>query len=401
MNTKRILIIVVPLVLIMLVVGLYFLFSSPKTTTTSGQTGAAGTLPAAGTQSNASGTGAPTTGSAGTLGIRFGVISNEPSLDYFVDANNNTFSIQPDGEIDEVSNGQMSVLNSLTIQNIISAGFSYDGKKALVNFGDPSNPQTSVFDLSAKTWMPMNTGWQSPVWSPSDYRIAYATTNAANGTETFSTSDASKTKPAPITLLSLHAQDLSLAWPNKNQLMLETKPSALVAGSSWLLNLRTKALSPITTETTGLETLWGEGGTGTAMSTGLQFSLGSSEGDTSLQLIDAGGNILKQVKFITLPSKCAFTLSPTNTSTSYLYCGVPRDQSDLAFNRLPDDYNQMALFTTDDIYRINLSSGAVDTIFNDQAQSLDVSDLRVFNNTVFFINRYDQKLYAITLASGN
>ena len=63
------------------------------------------------------------------------------------------------------------------------------------------------------------------------------------------------------------------------------------------------------------------------------------------------------------------------TSTPYLYCGVPRDSETLSISHLPDDYDQMALFTSDDIYQVNLQSGAIDTVFNDQSQNFDVSDV--------------------------
>jgi hypothetical protein len=58
----------------------------------------------------------------------------------------------------------------------------------------------------------------------------------------------------------------------------------------------------------------------------------------------------------------------------------------------------MALFTSDDIYKINTATGATDALFSDQTQNLDTSDLKIFNNTLFFINRYDQKLYGLVLA---
>jgi hypothetical protein len=189
---RTILIIGIILLLVIVAVGVYFLFSSPKSTVAvPGQT-----------------TSLPTTGSSGGSASTSSVtmVFNQATLDYFVNASGTVTVIEPSGEIIQIVGGETVVLNSLAIQNIISASFSYNGEKILVNFGDPSNPQTSVFDISSKAWTPMNSGLYSPVWSPADYRIAYYTVNADAGTESFATVDASKPNPAPVGILTLHAQ---------------------------------------------------------------------------------------------------------------------------------------------------------------------------------------------------
>jgi hypothetical protein len=405
MNTKRIIIVgVVVAALFILVIGAYFLFFAPKPTST--QTGSSGSLPSTGTQ-NINGTGGSASGTANTIGTNFGVISNNPTLDYFVNASNAVTAIQPDGEVDQISGGNVTTLSSLQVPNILSASFSYDGTKILVSSGNPTAPTVSVFDVATAAWSPLGTGWQSVAWSPVDYRVAYVKTNA-NGTETFATINAANLKAAPVTLLTLHAQDLTVAWPLKNQLILSTQPSALVAGSAWSFTLSSASLAPIVYETPGLATIWNSGATAAATTSsipfGLQFSSGNDGLGGYLTLIDDYGNTLQQIKFVTLPSKCSFaSQAPTGggatSSASYLFCGVPRDQTDLAYNHLPDDYNQLALFTIDDLYRINLQTGAIDTVFDDPSQSLDISDVKLFNNILFFINRYDNKLYAISLSA--
>jgi hypothetical protein len=393
-------ILILPIVLLAIIVGigLYFLFSPATTTTTGGQTG---TLPNAGIQSNpGSATGTVANGNP-NIGKNFGLISNEPVLDYFVNSANLVTAIEPSGKIVQISGGQVNTINSLLIQNIFTASFSHDGSKILVSFGDPTNPQTSVFDVTAKTWTPMSQGIMSPAWSPSDYRVAYYTVN--NAIETLATIDASKAKPAPTTIMTIHAQDLALTWPTTNQLALATKPSSYAPGSAWLLNLKTKSLALIGMQVPGIDLLWqSQPTTPTSSLMGLQFvSTGSGLGG-SLSLIDTSGNTIDQIKFLTLPSKCLFaatTATSSSVPSSYLFCGVPRDQDSLGIAHLPDDYLQMSLFTSDDIYRINLSNGAIDTVFNDATQNIDVSDAKFFNNMLFFVNRYDQKLYAISLSA--
>lgn len=128
--------------------------------------------------------------------------------------------------------------------------------------------------------------------------------------------------------------------------------------------------------------------------------------------------------FLTLPSKCAFSYQPTTASTTTptssssststpsstvtstsqaptaflaLYCGIPIDPTELSIAQLPDSYDQLAFFTADAFYEINTETGAIQNIFS-PTESIDASVLHVFNNTLFFVNRYDQKLYAISLS---
>jgi hypothetical protein len=92
------------------------------------------------------------------------------------------------------------------------------------------------------------------------------------------------------------------------------------------------------------------------------------------------------------------TKTSAATSTAYLalYCGVPRSSSGFSSARLPDDYETMALFTSDNIYKIITATGVEQVLWSDATQNVDVSDVRFFNNALFFVNRYDQKLYGLT-----
>ncbi|HVO28520.1 MAG TPA: hypothetical protein VMT81_00870, partial [Candidatus Paceibacterota bacterium] len=358
--------------LVVIVVGLYFLLFAPKNAAQPGSEAATG----GGTSATASST--PAQADQG-----FGVISDEPVLDYSVDGANVVTAIEPNGEIIQVANGQTETVSSLPVQDILNAGFSYDGTKVLVNFGDPTNPQTSIFDLATKTWTPMPAGWQSPVWSPSDYRVAYRT-DSPNGTESFATFDTSKPKGTPTTALTLHAQDMVPAWPWKNQLAVFTKPTAYAAGSAWLYDLQKKTLAPVAIEVPGLEIAWNDAPASSTVPSALRFAGGTAGYGGSLALINLSQDQVQRLSIATLPSKCSFADA---TSTAALYCGVPRDQNQFSFSVLPDAYNQMALFTSDDVYRIDLATGNITPVFTDPSRDLDVSDLKLFNNTLFFVNR--------------
>ena len=409
--------------------------NAQNTTLTPSEATTTGSLPVTGAQgTNSSGT----TATVGTLGLSsptnsstsaangqtptqsFGILSNDLVLDYFVDAQNHITAIEPFGQIVSISNGQSTIVNSSTIDNIISASFSYDGKKILVSYGDPANPSGGIFDSTTNTWTALPNGMLSPQWSPiNNYQIAYlAVING--GKLVLSTMNATNLKAAPSVLLSLNANDLALQWPIKNEFILSDKPTYQNAGSILVFNSQTGTLSPLMYEVPGAEGIWSHNAT---IPYGLVFFSNSLGQGNTLQLQAISGNLPTQsLNLKTLPSKCAFnteqmpiaTSTPTNatttsvkikpgapTSTPYLalYCGIPRDATAFSSAHLPDNYNMMAFFTSDDIYKINTATGAEQVLWSDGTQNMDISDVKIFNNALFFINRYDQKLYGLTFSN--
>ncbi len=384
----------------------HFLFSGSATVPPSSSAGQTGSLPSAGTQTGSGGANqgaGPSGAGAVATGVpsgssSFGVISNEPVLAYYVDTENNVAIVEPDGKIAAIANGQPNFLSSTEIQGVLAASFSYDGKKVLVNFGNPSDPQTSVFDVTTKAGTPLPAGLVSPVWSRTDYRVAYLT-NAADGTATLWTLDISRTSNKPAALMSMHAADLSVAWPTKNAILLSGKPSAYAASSAWLFDLTSKTLIQAVPDSFGMESVW----SATTSTVGLVLSSENYGRNGGLSLVDPGATATQPLTLATLPSKCAFNYeyeTPSSTAAPYLalYCAVPADAS-FATAILPDAYIQKAIFTSDNFYGINTGSGATTNTFSPRV-SVAAERLRVINHILFFVNRYDLKLYAISLSAG-
>ncbi len=442
---KRYIYIIIGIVVVAAIAVLVlFLIKNNSATNTQSSTGTAtGSLPAAGTQGTGGAGGQNSATPIGTLGLTpttatgtvatggqavvqsFGVLSSQPVLDYFVDAQNTITAIEPNGAIMTVTGGQSTILNSSTINDIISAGFSYDGKKILVSYGDPANPHAEIFTVATNAWTALPQGMFSPTWSPiNNYLIAYLAAPSA-GKLVLSTINAANPKAAPSSLLSLSANDLTVQWPTKTEFILSDKPASQNAGSILAFNSQAGTLTPLIYEVPGAEAIWSHNAT---IPYGLVFfNNGPGQGNT-LQLRAISGSLPTQtLGFATLPSKCGFntelmtaatsTASSTTTTTTpssartlkaptktsptpylALYCGIPRNSSEFSSARLPDDYNMMSLFTSDDIFKINLTTGAMQPLWSDATQNMDVSDVKFFNNVLFFVNRYDQKLYGLTFA---
>ncbi len=398
--------------------------------------GLGGSLPSAGTQTAGNGAAPSSNGASSSSGTAsgtmalgqgapaqtFGIVSDGPILDYFVNASNTITAIEPDGEVISIANGSTTIVSSTTIPNIISASFSYDGKKVLVSSGDPMDPHTDIFSVPSASWTSGPTGMISPQWSPErTYSIAYLVTQSS-GLTTLAIRNAANLAQAPITETSLMATGVTLQWPSKNIFILSDKPTNNDTGSIWAFNAATGKFSPIAYELSGAETTWGLINNSTI---GVLFN---DTGITSqaLQLVSPTGASIHSLSFITLPSKCAFAANTTTipasptaqtttagaattstsasaaatmvtTSSPYLYCGVPQDQTSFTKAALPDAYNMMSLFTADELLRVNLTTGGFQVLRSDATPHVDATDLKVANNILFFVNRYDQKLYALTL----
>ena len=300
-------------------------------------------------------------GGATASSSQFGVISNDQALDYFIDAANTAILVKPDGTIESIANGKTSDLSTTTISNIISVAFSYDGKKILVTMRNGTITLSSVLDLTTKSWLSLPNGIQSPVWSPTNYQIAYLAPSNS-GTETLMTIDAGIIN-AKLTLITmLDMEDMGLQWPNKNTIIISDRPSAYTTGSIWLFNIPSRNIVfDHHTKTLESESLWN------ASDSALIFSAKSTNAGGQLVFQDATG-AQKILSFMTLPSKCAFgtpaAASDTANPSAPIYCAVPSDQNTFSVARLPDEYDQYMYFTNDDFYSIDTDTGLLNKIFS-------------------------------------
>lgn len=368
-----------------------------------GNENATGTLPTP-RFGDGTGTGNATGGSAtlakpitdlGNVKDQLALVVDIPTAAYFVDTKNNVTVVGPDGTITRISRGQKTTLNSTKVQNLISASFSFDGQKILAIFGVHLNPQASVFDIATKAWQPLVESFKSASWSPGAEKLVYIST--MGGLSALKTLDASDPKASPQELIKLHAEDLVVTWVSSRELFIEGRGSALVPTSGFFYLLGTKTIVPTFEERFGATTLWDTSGLG------LILGSGSSGRTGSLSLINKTGSSLRTLNLLTLPSKCAFMRQvAAGTSTqpveiTHLACGVPRDVKLLTSANIPDDYLQKSFFTSDDFYKIDLKTGNIDSVFTSLEKRLDADNVRTFNNRLFFVNRYDQKLYTLSL----
>lgn len=331
---------------------------------------------------------APSLGTVGDLRLE----SKKPLLGYSIDGDGNIIGAQPDGAIVRVIKGDASVTGNAPIFSLRYASVSYDGGKVLVLGEEGVGTAASVFDASSSQWRSLGSVARA-AWSPTDVRIAYVAPRSL-GWSLF-TVDTKSNASKPLTLVSFAHEGLFPAWVFPKKIFLYEKPSASTESSIFKFDTDKKTLTRIV-QGKGAHATWD-----TEALRGVVF-IANDRGGGSLSLVDSDGNIEKRLSFVTLPSKCAFEtkmLEPQAGSAAQkkttLVCAVPRDRRRFESAILPDSYYQKELLTEDSFYRVDLTTGAIAAIFDKESVSIDASDVRIKNNRVYFINRYDGLLYSI------
>jgi len=334
------------------------------------------------------------------LGLKFGPVSDLSAVDYYAASDGSITFIQDDGEIKMVGGGKTDSLSPAKIEDILYGSFSYDGKKIIAASGNPEAQDINLFDTENNGWRQVSVRGTSFVWSPSDYRIAYL---AKEGSSYSAYSLDTKNKSSgPQKLFSLKMLDIYVLWPSPNTILVAQKPSALVAGTVLSYDIKKKTFAVLAADKFGAEVAWGN-----AAGEGLLFGGNVNGQGGSLGLIDLTGVAVHGLNFLTLPTKCGFhgesknvgvsSGTKTLTQTSYfLDCAVPRDQDALRGTPLPDGYYQKSFFAADDILKISLADGTIYPVFDDQNKYIDAYDLKYAGGKIYFINRYDKKIYFVS-----
>lgn len=327
------------------------------------------------------------------------VIYQEPTLAYFPNKDGSVVVINQNGKINLIAKKNVQAIGEEEVKNLIGATFSYDGTKILAYLGERTNPTASVFDLKQKNWRPLKDVRWPASWSPNDYRLAYFSKTKTG--QSLLTIDLGNAKAVPKKIADFSSADLIPHWTYPTTIILKERSSAYVATSIWKVDLKTNLISTVLGDRLGLQSTWDR-----TNNYGL-ISMNNNTINERLSLIDLSGKILRRFNFLTLPEKCIFGTEPVTTSQSgtstkeiamrkLVYCAIPRDAEKLGRKILPDEYWQGAIFTNDDIFKIDLESGDISPLDLPEKEVLDATNIETKNGLVYFINRLDGLLHAVS-----
>ena len=310
-----------------------------------------------------------------------------------------TVGVEPNGRVIKIESGASAAISTASIDTLISASFSFDGKKILAKFGSKTDPLWSIFDVSSAIWTPItDMKLSAAAWAPDSQTIAYlekvndknnlGTLRLAAPVASSSPTTEKKavppptggptTEPARKTLATIALSDYDIFWLLPDEIILSAPPSKTAPAFALRYTIKDGVFSPVTYNEAGTLFKWD-----TRSGQGLKFY--TEKNKNYLMLVDGTGSHLQELNFITLPNKCAF-------QDNSVYCGIPRSGPPARIV-LPDDYLKMAYFSSDDFYKINLSNGSIARILDSAGESIDATDLSLRGSSLYFLNRLDGELY--------
>lgn len=336
---------------------------------------------------------------------KFGVVAPDPVLDYFVDKQSVVWLIRPDGQVVRVAGGRTGTASASTLPNLTRARFSPNGRFVLAE----GKSGASLFSTASSTWQGLPVAVTDAAWS-ADSRVVLFLARG-DKTNVLAELDPARPQAPPRPLLGVNVSDVDIIASSPEKILLVARSSAETEGAAWWVDLAKQTSQPALAGRVGLVINWNG-----AAGYGVAFAANKNRRGGTLSLLGRGGTVLHDLNFLTLPNKCTLiseersakseelgqahsTSSGQATSTegAGLICAVPQDARAFAAAELPDDYFKRRLYTVDDFLSINLTTGDVSSLLNLEGLSLDADELRVYQNRLFFINRYDRRLYGLTL----
>jgi len=379
MNMKPIYKIIIIIVVIMTVgLGIYFIAKSnskkPEVPVALGETPAE--LPVAPL--------APKTPEAviTTQGLELKKISEQNVFDFWITpGTKEIYYLTPVGEIFSAKEGPDLEMSKQDLGALNSFEPSFDGKKIIAAFGNPLLPQWAVFDLIDKAWRPLSNDTVAAAWlatSTDEIVVVIKSKNDLN----LATLNIAKNPPVYKTLVKdLRFKDVKIISRLTSQILISEKPSAFYGSRVWQLDLKTLAFNLLIGPEKGLN---------------IDFS-----NDKKLIFKTTSGGLivlnqaLQESELFSLgilPSKC------DSAATSTIYCfGAQALPTSL---NLPDDYFQNKFRSVDVLYSINLDLREVKTVLTSGTGSFPIIDARrprYQDGSLYFINRYDNLLYRLTI----
>lgn len=386
MDYKRILRIIVIIAIIAAIgVGAYFLWMWLSSKTVGGLPGTGQTPTtevinvgeggAIGAQVNT--TEQTATQGAQTVTQKLSVFINSPVSEYWLNSKENSvYFANLAGQIIKInSNNTRQLVSSQTLNNLHAITPSNDGSLIIAEFNYPQLPTLSVFSASSTSWQPLPAGTISAAISPDSQKIAYTNQSALN------IIDLTAQKTTKIQDMS--QVGLKLNWLTNQEILLHSDPSVASRGYVYSFNLTDKILKTLIDGEYGLDIKWASNG-------GLGIKINSTDRLAELSLIDNFGSNIPYFKkpLLTMPEKCLI-------ESQKVYCGIPKNIRQGLI--LPDDYYKKNDYFIDDIFEFDLPTGKITKLFDGNDVALDARDLKLKDNNLLFINRYDNKVYSLNL----
>lgn len=340
----------------------------------------------------------PPTPSATAMPENIKIISDNPVFDYWAhiipaaassSAKTEYYYITPEGEILEANEKEDTPIATQPITDLQSITPNQDGSRILVAFGNINNPQFSILNIVDRSWQPLPTSVRAADFSPDGTQLALL--SSTDGKNDLIIQDLTLQPKAKRlgskTILSLYEKGLILRWPNQNQIILSDRPSAVILGATWQVDIKKATINSLASDANDSVIQWSKRGT-----EGIRYIIDQNQ-NPSISIIDNSGNVTNQLDIITFPDKCAF-------AENDLFCSTPNSLGTGSLQDILDTYLQKNAYFEDALYHLKRTAEGnyATQKITAYGRPIDAVHLTPENDKVFFINRLDQKLYSLDLS---
>jgi hypothetical protein len=307
---------------------------------------------------------------------KLAAITDIPIFDYLINKKTGNFYYFTElGQVVKINSKtyEQEIVNSQTISKLNNISSSYDGAYAAAKFNYPEFPTFSIFNTVTNSWQSLPENTIAAAWSPNSSKLAYI------NDKSLKILDLTNNKTAQI--LPLSQREINLIWKDDQTLLLSTVPTASLPTSIWSVNIKNQTIAPFLTDIGTAVINWSNDGQ-------LGLKLRNQNRTPALSVTDDSGTDMTRLNFVTMPNKCLVL-------SNKIYCGVPKLIREGIV--LPDDYYKKAVYFDDNLYLIDLSTGASKILLEKSDTLIDAEHLELFNNQLLFKNRIDGKLYSLEL----
>lgn len=275
-------------------------------------------------------------------------------------------------------------ISNKTVPGIQSASWLPSGSVAFIRYLSGSNLSiVNTYALSSSGaggfFLPQNLADIS-VASTSILALASGVNGSAVSTSRTDGTHSSEIFTTPLS-------SVRISFAGKNQYLVYTKPSSLLAGDAFLVDSAGR-FSRIAGPLNGLVALASPSGKWVLVS----YSLNS---EMQMKLVNTATGESFHLPVLTIVDKCVWA-----ANDSSIYCGIPVSPSSL--NSYPDDWYQGVVHFSDRLWKIDVAARYAQLVLdfsNETNAVLDAEALAVdpLGTTLVFVNKNDGSLWSYSL----